>query len=112
MRIDLHIEGTPDAVPATVDLSAYRIVQEALTNTLKHAGPDAGAWVRLEFDPDFLRVEVTDNGEGLVNGADEHGSGLRGIAERVAMLGGALETGQAPERGFRLGATLPLTAPR
>ena len=112
MRIELHIEGVPDAVPATVDLSAYRIVQEALTNTLKHAGPEAGAWVRLEFDPEFLRVEVTDDGKGLAEGADEQGNGLRGIAERVAMLGGALETGRAQERGFRLGATLPLGARR
>jgi signal transduction histidine kinase len=110
MRIELHIEGLPDATPATVDLSAYRIVQEALTNTLKHAGPDAGAWVRLEFDPEFLRVEVTDDGKGVAEGADEHGNGLRGIAERVAMLGGALETGRAQERGFRLRATLPLAA--
>ena len=112
MRIELHIEGVPDAVPATVDLSAYRIVQEALTNTLKHAGPEAGAWVRLQFDPEFLRVEVTDDGKGLAEGADEQGNGLRGIAERVAMLGGALETGRAQERGFRLGATLPLGARR
>ena len=110
MRIELHIEGVPDAVPATVDLSAYRIVQEALTNTLKHAGPEAGAWVRLEFDPEFLRVEVTDDGKGLAEGADEQGNGLRGIAERVAMLGGALETGRVQEHGFRLGATLPLGA--
>jgi signal transduction histidine kinase len=112
MRIDLRIEGVPDPMPATVDLSAYRIVQEALTNTLKHAGPDAGAWVRLEFDPEYLRVEVTDDGNGLAEGADEHGNGLRGIAERVAMLGGALETGRVEQRGFRLSATLPLTAPR
>jgi signal transduction histidine kinase len=112
MRIDLHIEGVPDPVPATVDLSAYRIVQEALTNTLKHAGPDAGAWVRLEFDPEFLRVEVTDDGKGLAEGVDEHGNGLRGIAERVAILGGALETGRAEKRGFRLSATLPLAARR
>jgi signal transduction histidine kinase len=108
MRIDLQIEGVPDVVPATVDLSAYRIVQEALTNTLKHAGPEACAWVRLEFDPAFLRVEVTDDGKGPAEGADELGNGLRGIAERVAMLGGALETGPAGELGFRLAATLPL----
>jgi signal transduction histidine kinase len=110
MRIDLHIEGVPEVVPATVDLSAYRIVQEALTNTLKHAGPDAGARVRLEFDPEFLRLEVTDDGKGPAEGADGRGNGLRGIAERVAMLGGALETGGAQDRGFRLGATLPLAA--
>ncbi len=95
-------------MPAAVDLSAYRIVQEALTNTLKHAGPDAGARVRLEFDPEFLRVEVTDDGKGPADGADGRGNGLRGIAERVAMLGGTLDTGGARDRGFRLSATLPL----
>jgi signal transduction histidine kinase len=112
MRIDLHIEGVPDAVPAAVDLSAYRIVQEALTNTLKHAGPAAGAWVRLDFDPEFLRVEVADDGKGPAEGADELGNGLRGIAERVAMLGGTLETGRSRQHGFRLNATLPLAAGR
>jgi signal transduction histidine kinase len=108
MRIDLHIDGLPEVVPAAVDLSAYRIVQEALTNTLKHAGPDAGARVRLEFDPRCLRVEVSDDGAGPPAGADGHGSGLRGIAERVAMLGGVLETGRGHGGGFRLGATLPV----
>jgi signal transduction histidine kinase len=112
MRIDLHIEGVPETVPAAVDLSAYRIVQEALTNTLKHAGDGAGAQVRLAFDPECLRVEVIDDGAGPPPTADGSGNGLRGIAERVAMLGGALETGQARAHGFRLGATLPLAAPR
>jgi signal transduction histidine kinase len=108
MRISLAIEGVPEAVPAAVDLSAYRIVQEALTNTLKHAGRDAAARVRLDFDPHCLRVEVTDDGTGPAERADVHGNGLRGIAERVAMLGGVLETGRADGRGFRLCATLPL----
>jgi signal transduction histidine kinase len=109
MRIDLHIDGVPDVVPAAVDLSAYRIVQEGLTNTLKHAGPDAGARVRLEFSRSSLRVEVVDDGAGAPAGADEHGSGLRGIAERVAMLGGSLEAGGGHPGGFRLGATLPVS---
>lgn len=112
MRIDLHIDGVPEVVPPAVDLSAFRIVQEALTNTLKHAGDGAGARVRLEFDPDCLRVEVVDDGAGLAGGADGRGHGLRGIAERVAVLGGALETGQGPGCGFRLGATLPLAVRR
>lgn len=110
MRIDLHIEGVPDVVPAAVELSAYRIVQEALTNTLKHAGPAAGARVRLQFDPSCLRVEVVDDGIGPTEGADDRGNGLRGIAERVAMLGGVLETGCGDRGGFRLAATLPLAA--
>lgn len=110
MRIELHVDGVPAAVPAAVDLSAYRIVQEALTNTLKHAGPGAGAVLRLAFEPGRLRVEVADDGTGLADGADGRGNGLRGIAERVAMLGGELETGRADGGGFRLCATLPLRA--
>jgi signal transduction histidine kinase len=110
MRIDLHIEGVPDVVPVAVDLSAYRIVQEGLTNTLKHAGPAAAARVRLDFGAASLRVEVADDGTGLDHGRHEGGNGLRGIAERVAMLGGALETGNGEQGGFRLGATLPVNS--
>ncbi|WP_221321372.1 sensor histidine kinase [Actinoplanes sp. L3-i22] len=214
MRIDLRIEGVPDVIPAAVDLSAYRIVQEALTNTLKHAGAGASAQVRLEFSPSRLRVEVVDDGRGpsppsaaapsaappsaappsaappsaappsaaphlaaphlvaLQPGAQVpspsalgwssavpsgalspssaapgwsstpgssspsdsssppgwpsvsdlpsvaasfeagHGNGLRGIAERVAMLGGVLEAGPGFPGGFRLGVTLPVGAAR
>jgi signal transduction histidine kinase len=107
MRIELHVDGVPATVPAAVDLSAYRTVQEALTNTLRHAGPGAGAVVRLEFDPERLRVLVTDDGAGPAEGAGG-GNGLRGIAERIAMLGGMLETGAAGGPGFRVCATLPL----
>ncbi|MEU4473167.1 histidine kinase [Micromonospora sp. NPDC023888] len=110
MRIDMHVDGVPAAVPPAVDLSAYRIMQEALTNTLKHAGPGAGAVLRLAFEPGRLRMEVTDDGTGMTDGADGRGNGLRGIAERVAMLGGELETGAADGVGFRLCATLPLQA--
>ncbi|WP_433303484.1 sensor histidine kinase [Actinoplanes sp. CA-030573] len=111
MRVELVIEGVPDAPPAAVDLSAYRIVQEALTNTLKHAGAGAGARVLLDFRPDAVRVEVVDDGAGLADGADGRGNGLRGIAERVAMLGGQLSTGRGPDGcGYRLAATLPRSA--
>ncbi|HEX5202545.1 MAG TPA: histidine kinase [Actinoplanes sp.] len=111
MRIELVIESVPEMVPAAVDLSAYRIVQEALTNTLKHAGAGAAARVLLEFRPDRIRVEVADDGVGLTGAADGRGNGLRGIAERVAMLGGALETGPRDAgTGFRVAATLPLAA--
>jgi signal transduction histidine kinase len=109
LPIVLLIEGVPEVLPTTVDLSAYRIVQEALTNILKHAGPDARAQVRLVFHPEWLRVEVLDDGAGPAEGADGHGNGLRGIAERVAMLGGVLETGPGDGTGFRLRATLPLS---
>ncbi|GAA0503260.1 two-component sensor histidine kinase [Paractinoplanes deccanensis] len=109
MRVELHVEGVPAAVPATVDLSAYRIVQEALTNTLKHGGPGAGARVRLAFGAERLLVEVADDGRGPAEGADGRGNGLRGIAERVSMLGGDLAAGRDPGGGFRVTATLPLT---
>lgn len=111
MPIDLVIEGVPEAVPAAVDLSAYRIVQEALTNILKHAGAGARARVLLDFHPDRVRVEVADNGKGAAGAEDGHGSGLRGIAERVAIVGGELETGRGDGgSGFRLAAMLPLAA--
>ena len=110
MRIDLHIEGVPAAVPAAADLSAYRIVQEALTNTLKHGGPGAGAQVRLGFEPDRLLIDVADDGTGPTGDVDGRGNGLRGIAERVAMLGGALGVGPGHGGGFRVRATLPLAA--
>jgi signal transduction histidine kinase len=110
MRVSLSIEDAPEVVPPVVELSAYRIVQEALTNTLKHAGPGAAARVRLAFDPQCLHLEVTDDGTGMAEGADGRGNGLRGIAERVAMLGGEVHTGPGDEGGFRLSATLPLAA--
>jgi signal transduction histidine kinase len=66
--------------------------------------------IRLEFDPEWLRVAIADDGTGLPDGANGRGNGLRGIAERVAMLGGELETGRADGGGFRLCATLPLRA--
>jgi signal transduction histidine kinase len=106
--VTLHIDGAPALLPPSVDLSAYRIVQEALTNVLKHAGPGAAAVVRLVFEGERLRVEVTDDGTGPVDRGDRGGNGLRGIAERVAMLGGDLRTGRVNGAGFEVRAALPL----
>jgi signal transduction histidine kinase len=106
--VTLHIGGTPVPAPPSVDLSAYRIVQEALTNVLKHAKPGAAAVVRLQFEAERLRVEVTDDGTGPVDTGNRSGIGLRGIADRVAMLGGDLVTGRVDGTGFRVCATLPL----
>ena len=110
VRFEVH--GDPSALPAGVDLSAYRIVQEALTNTLKHAGPEASVRVDVSYAPDALRIEVVDDGAGRALPASQperdSGSGLRGIAERVAMLGGTLHAGPGPDRGFRVTVTLPL----
>jgi signal transduction histidine kinase len=117
--VRLEVRGEPVALPAGVDLSAYRIVQEALTNALKHAGAGASVTVDVAFAPDQLVIEVTDDGAGppagvsLAGGGagpDGSGSGLRGIAERVAMLGGTLSLGPVPNRGFRVRVVLPLAA--
>jgi signal transduction histidine kinase len=89
-----------------VDLSAYRVVQEALTNTLKHAGPGAQATVRLRFAPDRLDIEVDDDGTGT--STVDGGNGLRGIAERVHMLHGELAAGPCPDGGFQLRVRLPI----
>lgn len=107
VRLDIH--GEPAALPASVDLSAYRIVQEALTNTLKHAGTGARATVSLEYQVEHISVEVSDDGAGRpVATPAEHGNGLRGIAERVSLLGGELTIGPAPQHGFLVRARLPL----
>jgi signal transduction histidine kinase len=106
--VTLHIDGTPVPMLPSVELSAYRIVQEALTNVLKHATPGAAAVVRLGFEVEQLRVEVTDDGTGPVDSGNRSGIGLRGIADRVAVLGGELVTGRVDGTGFRVCANLPL----
>ncbi|MGS2647814.1 histidine kinase [Streptosporangium sp. LJ11] len=107
--VRFDVAGTPRVLPALQDMSVYRIVQEALTNTVKHAGPGAGAVVRVRFGDDGVEVEVTDDGAGPADGTDDgEGNGLRGIAERVHLLGGHLETGPAGGRGFRVRARLPV----
>ena len=107
--VRLVVHGEPVVLPAGVDLSAYRIVQEALTNALKHAGPGASVTVEVTFADDRLGIAVTDDGTGPADPTREAGgSGLRGIAERVAMLGGTLSAGPAPDHGFRVEVVLPL----
>jgi len=110
-EVRLSIEGQPVPLPASVDLSGYRIAQEALTNTIKHAGAGANAEVRIAFTPDWIEIEVSDDGIGerVPRGTD--GNGLRGIAERVAMLDGVLAVGPGVAGGFRVWALLPLSSP-
>ncbi|MEU7002837.1 histidine kinase [Nonomuraea sp. NPDC046570] len=107
----LRIGGTPATLPAAVDHAVYRIVQEALTNTRKHAA-GARASVRLGYQDDEVEVEVLDDGVGRRNGSapESQGFGLGGMAERVALCGGRLETGPRPEGGFRVYASLPIPA--
>ena len=108
--IHLNIDGPQAHLPAGVDLSAYRIVQEALTNTLKHAGAGAHATVHLAVRPDYVDIYITDDGAGHPAAAPaEPGNGLRGIAERVHLLGGKLTIGPVPNGGFTVRAQLPIT---
>ena len=108
LPVKLAVEGERAPLPAGVDLCAYRIVQEGLTNALKHAGP-AHAEVVLRYAPRALDVEVRDDGRGpaRANG-DGAGHGLIGMRERVALYGGALETGARDGGGFAIHAHLPL----
>jgi signal transduction histidine kinase len=108
LSVTLDVEGERVPLPAGVDLCAYRIVQEGLTNALKHAGP-ARAEVHLRYAPRGLDVEVRDDGRGAsqVNG-DGAGHGLIGMRERVALYGGVLETGSREGGGFEIRAHLPL----
>jgi signal transduction histidine kinase len=106
LEVDLDVQGTERELPPGVDLSAYRLVQEALTNTLKYAGP-AHAWVTLRWRDDELELEVANNGrsEAATNGS---GHGLAGMRERVALCGGTLETGPRDGGGFVVRCHLPL----
>jgi signal transduction histidine kinase len=106
LTVDLRIEGELEPVSEDVGLCAYRIVQEALTNVLKHAGP-ARAHVVVRHTGDTLVLEVTDDGQG--GDMDGGGHGLAGMRERVALYGGALEAGSLNGRGFAVRARIPLT---
>lgn len=114
LAVDFKIEGTPRPLPSGVELTAYRIVQEALTNTRKHGGPDAGASVRLVYFDDGLGLLIEDDGRGAAHelyedgGADGAGHGMIGMRERVGMVGGTLDAGPRPGGGFRISALLPL----
>lgn len=114
LAVDFKIEGTPRQLPSGVELTAYRIVQEALTNTRKHGGPDAGASVRLVYFDDGLGLLIEDDGRGAAHelyedgGADGAGHGMIGMRERVGMVGGTLDAGPRPGGGFRISALLPL----
>jgi signal transduction histidine kinase len=107
MDVALDVETTGAAVPEVVAAAGYRIVQEALTNVARHAGPDASARVRLTRRDGVVEVEVRDDGRGAV-GPVRAGGGLTGMRERAAALGGRLEAGGAPSGGFRVWASLPV----
>jgi signal transduction histidine kinase len=112
LAVTLATEGPPRDLPAAVGLSAYRIVQEALTNALKHAGPSASAVVRVRYGDDEVEIEVADDGRGasvtgIANGASGHG--LLGMRERAGLFGGDLTAGPRAGGGFVVRARLPVT---
>jgi signal transduction histidine kinase len=113
LSVDLVVEGEQRALPRTLELSAYRVIQEALTNTRKHSGGSA-ATVRLGYRPTTLEVEVVDDGDGRRAQLKTHtrGHGLIGIRERVALHGGHLRAGPRQEGGFAVHASFPVNGQR
>jgi signal transduction histidine kinase len=114
LMVQLWIEGEPRTLSPGVDLAVYRLVQEALTNTLKHAGPQARAWVRIHYAAQGVNVEIEDDGRGAAAGlpgnGDSPGHGLVGMRERVALYGGELRIGPRSGGGFEVRARFPLGA--
>jgi signal transduction histidine kinase len=110
LTVELVVEGEPSPLSVGMDLSAYRIVQEALTNTLKHAGDGAHARVLLRYRESTIEVEVTDDGRGPTSATEAVGRGLIGMRERVALFEGDLRAGAKPEGGFFVYARIPLDA--
>jgi signal transduction histidine kinase len=106
LQLDVQIDGDVGDLPATVDAAAYRIVQEALTNILRHAAAPQ-AWLIIEADPQALRLRIADNGR-ATRGAITPGSGIAGMTERARLLGGTLTAQPRPEGGFEVVATLPV----
>jgi signal transduction histidine kinase len=106
LPVRLHVDGQPVQLPRQIDLSAYRIAQEGLTNALKHARASQ-ADVTVEYRPSELQIEVRDDGVGAA-GSDGLGHGLVGIGERVKIYGGEMTAGPTPSGGFLLSARLPL----
>lgn len=108
-RASLAVRGQPPRVSAALALTAYRVVQEALTNFLKHAGPEATAQVTITYGQQDITIDVFDNGTGVeVHSTDSPGHGLQGMNERVASMGGTLITRARPQGGFQVTAVLPL----
>ena len=107
--VELTVSAPRQGLPAAIELSVYRIVQEALTNVVKHAG-QARAEVTVAATQDAVRVEVRDDGRTPPGATDAPGHGLVGMRERVALLHGEVSAGRTPDGGFRVRATLPLTA--
>ena len=107
LPVELRVEGERRELPVGIELSAYRIVQEALTNALKHAG-DARATVHVRYGPDSLELEIVDDGAGGITRASGGGHGLVGMRERVALYGGRFDASRNPSGGFAVRVVLPI----
>jgi signal transduction histidine kinase len=107
--VDTHVtwEGKRTELPPGVDLTAYRVIQESLTNVLKNAGPGPHVDVALRYEPDVLRIEVVDDGRGVNGRSNGGGHGLMGMRERVGVYGGSFEAGPHAGGGFRVAVSLP-----
>jgi len=106
--VTLSVSGEAPMVPPTVHAVAYRVVQESLTNVLKHAGPGAHAWVRIVYSPEAIEIDVSDDGGGRLQAGEPAGHGIQGMRERTQSVGGHLLTGPASEGGFHVRAWLPV----
>jgi signal transduction histidine kinase len=106
LPVELDVEGTPQDLPPGIDLAAYRVVQEALTNALKYAGP-AHAWVAVHWRDGELELEIANDGRGDGDGSGG-GHGLSGMRERVSLYGGEIESGERDGGGYVVRARLPL----
>jgi signal transduction histidine kinase len=107
--VRLVVDGDPQPLPPGIDLAAYRIAQEGLTNALRHSGASQ-VTVAIRHQPDALQVEVHDNGRGLQR-TKNPGHGLVGVRERVTLYGGTVEVANGPDSGVTLTATLPTGRP-
>jgi len=108
LPVELRVSGVPSELPEGEQLTVYRIVQEALTNTLKHGGPDSRATVEMEYGVRELLLRVTDDGRGAATPEREGGHGLVGMRERVAMFGGSVKASPVLGGGFQVVARLPI----
>lgn len=110
LPVEMKVEGDPRELPAGIDVNAFRIVQESLTNTARHAGPGATAGVLVTYGEDELEIDVTDDGRGAAESlaSTGPGHGLIGMEERVSLLDGSLSAGPRAGGGYRVHATIPI----
>jgi signal transduction histidine kinase len=109
LEVSYVTTGTPRPLPIGAGLAVYRVVQEALTNVLKHAGPKVTAYVQLRWLPDAVEVIVSDDGRGAAAGRGKGGTGIEGMRERATLFGGTLSAGPKRGGGYAVRARLPLT---